>query len=339
MGNLIWVDSAQHLDTTGVRVASSKYTTSNGNVDVVGTVTRGNHDQAIQFGTAEALQRDVTAQATYTVGGYFYFTSVSVAATPLIRLCDKATHLVGADTGQICVVVETDGTVSVRRSSKTGTQLDNGGTVLPNTWHSFEITATIDNAAGAFELRIDGSTVASDSGVDTQDTANAYINSVCLGRPGAIFLYMCDVYIHDDTFMGPMKSEDLYSDGAGNYTQWTPSAGSNWQNVDERPPDEDTTYNLEATATQKDSFTFQNTTQTGTVKCVAVNIQMRMDDAGPHTVRPFVRISSTDYFGTAFSVTGAYVNSQYIWEVSPATAVAWTDGEIDGAEFGVELVS
>jgi hypothetical protein len=131
----------------------------------------------------------------------------------------------------------------------------------------------------------------------------------------------------------------ILPDGAGNSTDFTPSAGSNFQNVDETSTDSDTTYNSETTAGDHDTYTYAAVGLTGNVRAIQTNLVVRSTGAGAETLRPKIRISGTDYSGTTVGCTTSYLDKMEVFETSPATAVVWTVSEIDGAEFGIELVS
>jgi len=155
-----------------------------------------------------------------------------------------------------------------------------------------------------------------------------------------------DFYACSDTgsdnkgFLGDIRVQAILPSGAGNSTQMTPSAGSNYQCVDEAAPNDDTDYVSETTAGEKDTYAFGNLTPTsGTVKGTQILISARKDDAGTRTIAPVYRPVSTDYDGTTVSIGNSYDYVRQVKDVSPATSVAWTIAEINGAEFGVKLVS
>jgi hypothetical protein len=216
-------------------------------------------------------------------------------------------------------------------------------------WRYFEIKVTIHDSAGAIEVRENGVTMLSLSGIDTQASGNAIIDRVALGgAPGTSYMNLSldDFYLCDDqgsfsnTFLGDIRVQSILPSAAGNTTQMTPSAGSNYQCVDEAVPNGDTDYVSETTAGEKDTYAFGNLTPTsGTIAGVQVMINARKDDAGSRSIAPVYRPVSTDYDGTTVIVSDSYTYYREIAEVSPATSAAWTIAEINGAEFGVKLIS
>lgn len=256
-------------------------------------------------------------------------------------------HIKESNTDQCYLRLNTGLTISIVRGD--GTVLATSSTALStNTFYFLEWKLTINNSTGASEVRVDGVNIVSTSSADTQNTASATWDAVRIlgdggGASGSVIiddLYICDGSgsLNND-FLGPVRVKAAFADGAGNYSQFTPSAGSNFQNVDETSQDGDTTYNSETTAGEKDTYTFAALGLTGTVKGVQTNLMVRSDAVGAETVAPTWRISSTDYDGTAVAVNTSYVDKTQVYETSPATAAAWTVSEIDGAEFGPKLVS
>jgi hypothetical protein len=72
--------------------------------------------------------------------------------------------------------VDGDFTIYVRTETTAG---KNGGPAPRDRWLCLEVLATIDNVAGSVELRVDGNTVASLTGIDTR--ASGPYNSMLFG--------------------------------------------------------------------------------------------------------------------------------------------------------------
>ena len=205
---------------------------------------------------------------------------------------------------------------------------------------------TVANAGGTIEVRINGSSVLSVTG-DTQQSATAQWDTFRIGSYSNVgessTLDFDDLYVADTsgamTFLGPMRVVATRPDGDGTTTQFTPSAGSNWQNVDDSNQDGDSTYNSEATPGELDLYTFGALGVTGTVKAVQTNLCVRSAGGGAETIAPMFRIGGVNYTGTTVGLSTSYGYSLQVYETSPATGLAWTVSEIDGAEAGITLVS
>ena len=72
------------------------------------------------------------------------------------------------------------GLVQVRRGDHSGTILGIGGELHQNRWHCVEFRLVVDDAAGVFQLKVDGTQVINFAG-DTQATANANVRSFRIG--------------------------------------------------------------------------------------------------------------------------------------------------------------
>lgn len=214
-------------------------------------------------------------------------------------------------------------------------------------FYYIEFKFAIHDSTGTVDLKLNGTSVLSLTGQDTRNGGTGVWNVVAL-ELGVNLGYDADyddLVVWDTSgsvnndFLGPIRIKAIYPDGAGNTTNFTPSAGSNFQNVDEASTDGDTTYNSEGTPGEFDLYTYGAVGVAGTVRFVQVNPMVRSDGAGSETVRPKIRIGSTNYDGTTVGVSTSYLDKLEVFNVSPATSTAWTVAEIDGAEFGEELVS
>lgn len=234
--------------------------------------------------------------------------------------------------------------------TRDGTTLDTETSAYSeDTWNYIEMKATIHDTTGSFEVRVNGVTIMTGTNVDTKNGGTGYIDTMLIGpRTGSSdedYDYRYDDwYVCDDTgslnndFLGDMRVEALYPNGAGNSTQWTPSAGSNYQNVDETPSDEDSTYNASSSASQIDLFTMTNmSSATNLVHGIREIVEFRKDDAGSRTLRQVVRTGSTDYEGSDLTASDSYIYRTAVRETSPNTSAAWTETNVNGLEAGYKL--
>ena len=215
-------------------------------------------------------------------------------------------------------------------------------------YYYIELKATIADAGGVAIVRVNSIEWINFSG-DTKQTANAYATNVLLGRGaggGGTFHYD-DFYLCNQSgsvnnnFLGDIRIEAILPSGAGNSAQWTPSAGANYENVDETPPDEDTTYNSSLTPTNLDLFAMANLVSTsGSIKGIQTLRYTRKDDAGARIIRRAIRTGATNYFGSNESISlQTYAYFHEIVENNPNTTNPWTISEVNAIEAGYELVS
>ena len=227
-----------------------------------------------------------------------------------------------------------------------GTIISYTGYVLPvNTWVYLEFKATIDNSAGSYELRINGVTKDSQSGIDTRTTGNNWTNVVYfyMRDPGRSS-YIDDISVFDDQgafcndFVGDVHVEALFPNGVGYVTDWVgvPGAGENYEEVDETDPDGDSTFVVTSGVGVEDSYDFSDlVTLSGSVFCVQVNLWGKKDDVGSRTVVATTRPVTTVYSGIGVSLGDTYSYYTFPFEANPETSGLWTIGEINAAEFGI----
>jgi hypothetical protein len=129
--------------------------------------------------------------------------------------------------------------------------------------------------------------------------------------------------------------------GAGGATQWTPSAGSNWQCVDEQPSNGDTDYVSAASSPLTDTYSCPGAAAAGSIiYAVGVHCTARKDDAGTNELDGVLRSAGTDYAaGAPASITTTYARYRWLWNTDPATGTAWTVTGANAAQPGIRRTS
>lgn len=137
--------------------------------------------------------------------------------------------------------------------------------------------------------------------------------------------------------IGTSRIETLRPSAAGSSTQWTPSAGSNFQCVDETVPNGDTDYVNVTTSNQKDLYAFGNLSATpSAVVGVVVNAYAKNATSGNMSLKGTAHSGASDSTSAATTVPSAYRTLQFNIPQDPNTSAAWTGAGVDGAEFGVQ---
>jgi len=247
---------------------------------------------------------------------------------------------------------QADSTILVRRGNYTGALLASGGVVPLNDWCCIEIHVLIANVGGVAQVRLDGVQVIDFSG-DTEvgtETVIYVIHWAAPGAGGVAANYSCYGYyddlavnnpygIRNNSWLGLGGIVGLLPNGAGNYTQLTPSAGANWQAVDEVPPDDNASYVENAIINQRDTYEMEDLTITpGKVAdiaavqwlCRAYNTETQ----GGNFARLF-RLGGVNYQGADIGYDKSYDYHPEIIETSPATMQNWTGDEVNALEAGV----
>lgn len=210
-------------------------------------------------------------------------------------------------------------------------------------WAHIEVKWTIDDVAGFFAIRMGGSP-ASEVSFSGDTRSGGALGGTAIRWSGNTNTHYVDKIVvwnttgpRDNDWVGECDVITLLPNGPGAFAQWTPSAGANWQNVDEVVSDSDTSYNSTTTVGLKDRFTFENLPSTAvTVKGVQVSNWYRRTDAVARSS------ASLAYDGTTEAQSSTYAantGNNYYWRTRmfadhPSGAAAWTPAEVDAGEFG-----
>lgn len=280
---------------------------------------------------------------TITFGGANYH--ASNATVGLMALCEAN------GTIQLELSIDSIGhLVLTRNGLSSPTQLWIWNDLLTIGWHYLELSAYIDNSAGWAEIRVDGARVALLSGIDTQNGTTPYVGRLNLGcrdygpNVGSNGMRWDDVYLTDDTspnsgLLGDTRIQYLVPTSAGTRTQFTPSAGSNWQNVDETGGVSWSDYNNSNVPGAIDSFTMANVATDASVYAVSPVLNLAKDDAGYRSGVPLILKPDGNRFyllddPTSASTSVSYTRPDVIWNISPDTGLVWSREEINDMEYG-----
>lgn len=256
----------------------------------------------------------------------------------------------GGDTTRHLIIKFTggDGTVKVQRGEGTELGASAAGAVPANAWFYLEVKVKINDTTGTVQVRVDGTDVINITGQDTRNGgADGLIDRILIGscENNALKLRVCDFYFlneigsapHND-LLGPQTIESLRTDAAGNYTNWTPSAGANHDAVDDpidAVHDGDATY-VETTVVERDSYSFGDMVSGEDPIAVQVKATARFTGTALD-FNTFLRRSATDIDGPTDTPTSAYADRAItIWETDPVAAAAWTKANLEATEFGLE---
>lgn len=286
------------------------------------------------------VRKGFAAAAEVVVGFAFRLDNLAAART-LLTLHGDA----GA-TAHVNIQVTTAGALSVFRGI-TSVATSSAGTIVAGQWYYLEVRATIADAGGIVQTRIDGALVNNFTG-DTKNggTANT-IDFVTLGTATVTdpLVTYDDLYILNalgsapvNTFLGEVVVQTLVPTGAGANTQLTPvGSANNWENVDELPYST-ADYNASDTVGHKDTYAMGNlAASTGTVFAVQTNIIGNKTGPGAASFKPVVRSGGTDYVGTATPLGPSPSWIGEVREQNPATSAAWAVSGVNAVEVGAEV--
>ena len=216
-----------------------------------------------------------------------------------------------------------------------------------NAWQHIEFKVLLHDSTGTYEVRLEQVDILSDTGVDTRSGLATLSQFMIEAGTYSGALYFDDLFICDgsggvnDDFRGDCRVDTLMPDGAGTYTDFTPSAGANWQNVDDDGViDNDTTYNESKTVGHQDTYNMEALSALGTtIYGVAANSCGRKTDAGPKGFKQLTIAGGTEDLGDEVLVTSDYKVYQKVMDVNPDDSAAWAEADVNAVESGVELTT
>lgn len=346
---LIFCDGFDHY-TTAQATSGQKWDTitsvGSSSVTISATAARTGGQGAIL--NWQTLFKSVPNQVTYVVGMAFQLKTADATG-------GFATVLAFSDggTAQVFLSIDSGGHIVAHRG---GTVLGTStGTVSLSQYRYLEAKLTVGTGtSGALVVRVDGSIFLNLTGINTQNTANTQINIIGVGLNTQFgVMWIDDVYICDTTtpntagnnnadFLGDVKVTALYPNAAGAFTQYTrggTNTGQDYSQVNEATPDEDTTYVVDSTVNDRDSFKFTSISLVGSIFAAVLWSRARKDDASVRTLANVARSSAVDQVGANYNLASAYQYYGTVFELDPATTVLWTTTGLNLAEFGVKTIA
>ncbi len=224
-----------------------------------------------------------------------------------------------------------------------------GGTALATTfglgitlgvWYFIEFKV-VCGAAGSYTLRVNGVSVLTASGVNTQAGTDAYHDRVRIlggpySNPCTDSLYICDgAGSQNNDLLGDLKVTAIFPSGAGDSAQWTSSGGSNYAMVNENPPDDDASYVEDTVTGHKDLYAYGGLSGLGTINGVQITTDARLTDVGSFSLKTAAKTGGTesDDAGQAVTLT-TWDAFRRIMETDPSGA-AWSQSSVNASQFGV----
>lgn len=213
--------------------------------------------------------------------------------------------------------------------------------ILANNTYLIEVRYKPHTSSGIFQVKVNGTMVIDYSGNTTDYSLQ--INRIRISSESATSYnhYFDNIVVDNANWPGDTRIQVLTPSGAGNSTQWTPSAGNNYECVDELPYS-DSDYNSTGGANNMDLFAFSNLSgYIDSVKCVQVQARALYEGSPiPTKLQLVVRSGGSNYFSSSKDVPNTSAKSlSAIWETDPATSAAWTESGVNNAEFGYKAVT
>lgn len=227
-------------------------------------------------------------------------------------------------------------------------------TVQDDAWHHIEVEFFRNASTGYVKCWIDGTLDINSTSINTGSVSLIGMDTLNIGNSrssGSVadFVRFDDIVLWDDEgvvgFKGQIGQHRIYGltvDGAGGSSQFTPSAGSNYQNVDEQSNDFDSTYNESSTNGHKDLYTYTalgdiSATAYPNVWAVVVRTSVRQTSIGTASVKSIISDGTVEVKSDSWSLQVMPKEFEFYTTYDPGTDALWVDTDIADLQCGVEL--
>lgn len=305
------------------------------NTPTLGT-GRGGGQCIVCVGSTTALQEYITsvaftARATACVGFAYYYSGIASAST-ICSLFDGSTE-------HLRILRNANLTLSVARGD--GTVLATStANIIEGAWHYITLDYTINNSTGAVELKLDGVTIASASGVDTQNGGSAQVNVLRLSEraEASNTSYFDDVYVASAN-LGDNKVISLSPNGDDDATGWNITGDTLAYTV--LADNSDSSF-IDTDATNELARLNMGDLPVGYTVINAIQPVVRWDksDAGTCTGRLNVKSGTTTDTGATKGLTETIVwFGGDILSQDPDTTADWDSSGVNAVQVEIERVS
>jgi hypothetical protein len=336
---LLWCDGFDHYGVIG-NLTEGVYSDLSGQTLSTGNPRTGTH--ALNFAGSAAIRRVLGgAKTTVGIGAAFYYNALPSANnnTRIFQFNDVA------NAAQVTIGLQSTGTITVKRGTiNTGTEIGVSASpaVTTETYQHIEAVVFFSNTVGTVEVRVNGVTVISLTGVDTVNTANVECSQVVFtgGVSGAVNGSVDDVFCYDDTgsfnntFIGDRRVLTLFPDADTIQADWTVVGAANgFDAINQASPDGDTTYisaGVPGSPTDISEFGMENLPAGVSAISGVVLVNMsRKTEAGIANAQMSVISGASETAGTDQPMTEIYTYRQDVFEIDPASAAPFTPSEVD----------
>lgn len=301
-------------------------------------------------GTGGTLATTLYATPSGTVlGGRFKFKQASIgSAVQVFRMACQNSSLT-AQTWEMNLNATT-GVVTVSLAGSSAVSQSGSTNVCDNAWHLIEWQIDAKDAAGVLKVWVDGVLEINFSGDTYSGTAHAapWLTAFTLFSTSVVRYYKDFIIFDSSGGTGAMKTtsqpfgnltiETIRPNGAGTTTGFTPSAGSNYQCVDETSQNGATDYVESAVSTTRDTYAMGNLAGVPTTVYGAVaKVFAENPGSGTISMKQTLKSGGTTDVGasSAANIAGNYKSKVY--DNDPNTSTAWTLTTINALEQGFEV--
>jgi len=197
---------------------------------------------------------------------------------------------------------------------------------------------------GPIQVKKNGTTIFSVSGVDTKDTATAQVTAVRLGTISGSGINFYGQYDWDDmywcdstTIPGEARIDTLRPSADTAQKQWTPSTGSTNYSMLNSTLLQTTTYVEAATVGFEDRYDFADLAAVPTsIYAVSLCSFGKKTDAGTKSMKLSIDDGSAVSYGAEFFLNAtSALSPQRVMETRPSAGGAWTGAQVNAMKPGI----
>jgi hypothetical protein len=338
----LWIDGFDEIGNV-----NQKYTEGGEITQGLGTSTNTpfSYGRSLGWASASATLQKVVSGAPYTVffvGFHFLINSPDTTERNFLQFLDAQNNVVQIELRRIWDNVLLKHVLRLYRGSTLLATSSDG--ITQNTWVWLSVKHVCSQTNGVVEVKINNASVLSftgntQNGAVTQVHRPAILSGATLNSAFNVDNLVIATGLASDPPLSECRIFGAVVPTSNFNAQFTPNAGTNWSNVNEIPPNDDTSYNFSNTVGDTDVFVCAPPTLTGVIPAVKINFRARKDDAGVRELAPIIRPTTTNHQGPAIEINPNYFNRGYMWTTNPDTGQAWNPGDIANLKFGYRIVT
>jgi hypothetical protein len=326
-----------------------------------------NYMGASQNGDLGTWKSDVKRSGTYSVlldigssgtKGFNFYTPSSTTNEIYARICIHVVKWGDGGSRRFLLIYGNAGTEIARlavNGSTSKLEYYTGGTlrlsspIVRNVWYIVEIHLKMADA-GIAEMWVDGVSAGSWSG-DTLAGTDTKISRMLFFAEGGAYgngWYFDDIAVNDTSGTvnngrcGDGHILGMRPNGAGSTTEWTPLSGNNYENVDEIPADNDTTYIYTTENGKKDFYNITDPSIPARTSIRAVAVcatAKKLATDNSDKIKVGVLSGGVEQWSGEQTLTTTYKDSYYQnFGTNPADDEAWEPDDINNLQIGIQSV-
>lgn len=275
------------------------------------------------------MAKDTTATKDKTFGGHIYYAYQTTATDRwLFYISGPQIRINNTNAGFTVFVNE----VSVGSI----------GDGIDTNWHHVEVKVLSDAVSGSVEIKVDGTSIGSLTGIDTggEDITRVYWGDSGLGGGSTPYFRWDNIFIADD-WQGEIYSV-LLTPNSDASVEFDPSSGvDNYAML--QTDDGDTSYVQSDTLGSKDLYDYEDLPAGLVPQAVTTVTVAKKAGTGERTFQAITKQDSTEYdVADAYTLTTSYPNSTAHQSVNRTYALApdgteWTASKVNAIQFGFKV--